>query len=161
MRNLGHPGERVDALAVVPVAVSGNEHFGFDLAKAVEHALHAEIGRAGRPDGTDAGGREHRHHGLRQIGEISRNAVARLHAGGAQRLRQARNTCIQLRVRQALFDLVLTPEDHRIRAVAPAQQILGEIEARIRKPLGARHSIAVHQHALTADRSLHARVLPQ
>ena len=47
-------------LAVVPVAVDGEEHARLDLAEAVEHALHAEIRRARRPDGAEARRAEHR-----------------------------------------------------------------------------------------------------
>ena len=36
-----------DLLAVVPVAVAGNEHLGFDLTEPVEYAVLAEIGRTG------------------------------------------------------------------------------------------------------------------
>jgi hypothetical protein len=55
-RQLGDDlGELVEheGLAAVVVAVAGDQHLGLDLAEAVEHALHAEVGRAGRPDGAE------------------------------------------------------------------------------------------------------------
>ena len=48
--DLRHLVEDRDRLAVVPVAVDGEEHARLDLAEAVEHALHAEVRRARRPD---------------------------------------------------------------------------------------------------------------
>ena len=40
-------------LAAVRVAVGGDEHLRLDLAEPIEHALHAEVRRAGRPDRAD------------------------------------------------------------------------------------------------------------
>jgi hypothetical protein len=45
----------VDRLAVVVVAIAGDEHLRLDLPDAVEYALHPEIGRARRPHCTDRG----------------------------------------------------------------------------------------------------------
>ncbi len=67
-------------LAVVPVAVRRDEDDRLDLAEAVEHALFAEVRRAGRPDGADRGGGEHAGDGLRHVGHHRRDAVALLHA---------------------------------------------------------------------------------
>ena len=44
-------GQRIEALAAIAIAVGGEQQLGRDLAEAVEHALHAEIRRAGGPDG--------------------------------------------------------------------------------------------------------------
>ena len=63
-------------LAAVAVAVDGEQHLRLDLAEAVEHALHAEIGRAGRPDRAEAGGREHRDDRLRHVRHEAGDAVA-------------------------------------------------------------------------------------
>ena len=45
-----HLVEDRNRLAVVPVAVDGEQHARLDLSEAVEHALHAEVRRARRPD---------------------------------------------------------------------------------------------------------------
>ena len=42
--DLGILLQAIDGLAVVPVAIDADQHPGFDLAEAVEHALHAEVG---------------------------------------------------------------------------------------------------------------------
>ena len=44
---LGDGREGVDALVGVEVAVGGEQHFGCDLAEAVQHTVHAEVRRAG------------------------------------------------------------------------------------------------------------------
>ena len=76
-------------LAVVPVAIDGKEHLGLDLPEAVEHALHAEIRRRGRPDSTQARGGERGDDCLGHVREVSGHAVSLLHARRAQTLRYA------------------------------------------------------------------------
>ena len=74
----------VEALAAVVVAVRGDQHFGFDLPEAVHGAIDAEIRRAGGPDGAQAGGRQHRYHCLRDVGEPAGHAIARPYAQGGE-----------------------------------------------------------------------------
>src|SRR5688572_10171872 len=50
LRNGRELRRHLDRLAVVPIAVAGEEQPRFDLAEAVEHAALAEIRRAGGPD---------------------------------------------------------------------------------------------------------------
>ncbi len=38
---------QLDPFAVVVITVAGEQHLGLDLAEAVEHALDAEVRRAG------------------------------------------------------------------------------------------------------------------
>ena len=66
----------VDRLTVVPVAVAGDQYLGFDLAEAIKHALNAEIRRGAGEDRADAGHRQHRDDGFRQIGQIDGDPVA-------------------------------------------------------------------------------------
>src|SRR5207302_6126641 len=48
---LTYRGEPAERLARVRVSLYGEEHLGLDLGEAVEHGVHAEVGRAARPDG--------------------------------------------------------------------------------------------------------------
>lgn len=72
-------GDRVGAvvyLAAVAVAVDGEEDDGFDLLEAVEDAAGAEVRGAGGPDAADGRGGEERHDRLRDVGEVTADAVA-------------------------------------------------------------------------------------
>ena len=73
-----HLGRDVVLLAVVPVAVAGDEEHRLDLAETVEHALDAEIGRTGRPDRAERGGGEHAGDRLGHVGQHRGDAVALL-----------------------------------------------------------------------------------
>ena len=53
--NRRHLLEGVQRLSVVVISVGGEQHLGGDLSKAVHHASHAEIRRAGREDSAKAG----------------------------------------------------------------------------------------------------------
>ena len=90
----GHAGEAdadlrhllgaVDGLGAVAVAVDDEQHGRLDLRKAVDHAARAELGRARRPDRADAGGRQERHDGLGDVGQVSGDPVALPHAQAEQ-----------------------------------------------------------------------------
>src|SRR6266853_882466 len=160
-RDLSHLLERVDFLSVVEVAVRREEHRGRDLTEAVEHALHPEIGGACREGRADARCGKHRRDRLGQVGQISGHPVSGLDAQRAQALRDSRDLLVDLAMREAALYLVFAPEHHRRGRVAPPQQVLGEVEPRLRIPARARHPLAVHEdpHALRAR--AHARELPQ
>ena len=83
--DVGHLVEDRQRLAVVPVAVDGEEHARLDLPEAVEHALHAEIRRARRPHGAQARRPEHRADRLGHVGDVRRDPVARRDAQRLQR----------------------------------------------------------------------------
>src|SRR6266581_3413499 len=159
--NVPHPVERAHDLAVVEIAVGGEEHGRPDLAETVEHALHAEIGRGRGQDRAQARDREHHRRRLGHIGKVGGDAVAGLHAQSAQRLRRARHEIVQLAVRQASLHAVLAPEHDRGGGIAPAQQILGEVEPRIWKPLRPGHPVAVQKRALPLAARAHAGESPQ
>ncbi len=140
-------------LAVVPVAVDGDEHARLDLAEAIEHALHAEVRRAGRPDRAKARRAQHRLHRLGHVGNVGGHPVARGHARGLQRGGHPRRRRHEFRVRHAAGELVLAAEDQRVAGVvgrAPGEQVLGEVQARVGKPSGARHPGRIDERALAA-----------
>ena len=68
--------KRIVSLAVIPVAISAEEHFGRDLAKAIQYALDAEVWRTGRPDGPYGCARQHRCNGLRHVRHEATNSIA-------------------------------------------------------------------------------------
>jgi hypothetical protein len=72
----GHLGGAVDGLGAVAVAVDRQQHDGLDLAQPVDHAAGAELGRARRPDGPEAGGGEERHDRLGDVGQVGGHPVA-------------------------------------------------------------------------------------
>ena len=84
-------------LAAVPIPVGGDQHLRLDLAEAVEHALHAEIGRAGRPDAADRCGRQRADH---RFGRIRHKAPRpdrpASNPANAFMLRQAADAVVQL-----------------------------------------------------------------
>ena len=159
-RDLAHARERVVRLAVVEVAVGREQELGFGLAETVEHAVAAEIGRAGRPDRADRDRRQREHRGLGHVRHEGGDAVARGQALGAHRLRHARHLGVQLGVAEAAAKAGLVPEHQGVGRVAPAQHVLGEIEPRLGKPFGAGHAIAVDEHALALVRGDDAAEIP-
>ncbi len=141
-------------LAVVPVAIDGEEHARLDLPEAVEHAAHAEIGRARRPHRAEAGAAQHRDDGLGHVGNVGGDTVARGDAVGLQRRRDAGGGgATSSALRNAARALVFAAEHERVgrtgRAIA-REQVLGEIEAGVRKPSRAGHFVAVDERALAA-----------
>jgi hypothetical protein len=107
-------GADVDPLAGIVVAVDGEQHLGLDLAEAVEHARDAEIGRAGGPDGTQAGRRQHADHGLGHVGQVAGDPVALAHALGGEAA-----------ARRALHGRGLVPFRGDERRHPPARRRLG------------------------------------
>ena len=140
-------------LAVVPVAVDGHQHARLDLAEPVEHAAHAEIGRAGRPDGAERRRAQHRDDRLGQVRNEGGDAVARCQAGGLQRRRHPRHQRAELCVADARAIAVLAAKDERLRRIVAAtrgEQVLGEIEAGVGKPARARHLVPIDERTFAA-----------
>ena len=66
----------VDRLAVVPIAVDGEEQLWLDLPETVEHAALAEVRRAGGEDRAERGGGEHDRDRFRHVRQHRGDAVA-------------------------------------------------------------------------------------
>ena len=161
LHDLAELAQHVDALAAVPVAVDRQQHRRLDLAEAVEHALHAEVRRARRPDGTDRRGGEQADDRFRHVRDDGRDAVAGLHALGAQRLREPRDGVVNIGEGQRAAHLVLAAEDHRGLVVAAAQQVLGVVEPRLGEPLRAGHAVTVDQRVFAARLGDDAAEVPE
>ena len=128
-------------LAVVAVAVHGEQHLGFDLAQAVQHDGRPHVGRAAGPDGADAGAGQKCDHRFGAVGHVAGHAVARPHAPAAQRGRQGGGGAFQLGPGNRLQRHILAARDHgRPIRRGMAEHMLGKIQPRPGKPLGARHA---------------------
>ncbi|MCY1356223.1 hypothetical protein D9M69_426670 [compost metagenome] len=139
-------GGEVEVLAGVAVAGAGDQHLRFDLAEAVDHALGAEVRRAARPGGAQAGGGEHADHRLPGIRHAGGDPVAGADADGAQALLQAGDVGGEFRVAEHLAAAVLADGDQRRMAVAAVQQVLGEAQGGAGEPARIRHRRAFLQH---------------
>ena len=141
-----HGGEGVERLAGVEIAVGGEEHLGRDLPEAVEHAVHAEVRRAGGPGRAEAGGRQHGDGGLRQVGQEARDPVALADSRGAQASRDARHFAPQLPMGDLPARAALVDEhDGGVIVVVP-QQVLGEVEPGVREEARAGHELRILEH---------------
>jgi hypothetical protein len=84
-----------------------------------------------------------------------------LDAGRAQRLREPRHFVVQLGVGHAAFYAVLAPEHDGGLGVAPAQQVFGEIQARLREPARAGHAVRVLERDVPLALGDYAAEVPQ
>ena len=159
--DLGELGADVDRLAVVAVAVDRDQHLGLDLAEAVEHALDAEIGRAGGPDRAERGRGQHRDDGLCGMRHDRGDPIARADALALQRRSELRHLTVQLAVAQLAPPPILGPGDDRGVVVAAPEQVLGVIQLGADEPLRAGHSVAALQHLAPRPACAHVRKAPQ
>ncbi len=80
----GNNGDRINALAVVEITVTCEQHFGFDLSETIDDAVDAEVRRTRRPGCTETGRRQHCDDGFGTIRQKGRDAIAWRYAGPAQ-----------------------------------------------------------------------------
>ncbi len=141
--DLLHHLRAVEVTPAVAVAVDREQHRRLDLREAVDHRARAEVRRAARPDGAEAGGREERRDRLGDVRHVRGDAVAAADAERAQPGLDARGQRAQLRPRHRLQRAQLGGVADRDRvAVAPAEDVLGIGERRPGEPLRARHRAA-------------------
>lgn len=136
-------------LAAVAVAVDGEQHDGFDLLEAVQDAAGAEVGGAGGPHGADGGRGQQGDDGLRDVGQVAADPVARADAERAEFGGEGADLAAQLGPghRARFVGLVDMEEGGLVRAVGGgAQGVLGVVEGGSGEPLGAGHR-AVAEHA--------------
>ena len=101
------------------------------------------------------------HDRLGHVGHVARRRGRRPHARGAHRLRQARDARRAARRATCARVSLSSPQNTMASvAVAPAQQVLREIEARVGEPLRAGHAVAVDEHARALVRGDHATEIP-
>ena len=109
---------RSTVAVAVAIAVDGEEHLRLDLAEAIDHAAHAELGRAARPDRAQRGRGQQRDERLRHVRQVRGHPVAAAHAealepgAGARDLRRAARPAVE---RQPLPSL-RARDDHDVRS---------------------------------------------
>ncbi len=157
---LGHPAQAVVDLAVVLVGGGDEQHLRLDLAEAVHHALHAEIGRAGGENRPDRGRRQHGNDRLGQVGQVGGHPVALFHAHLAQCRGHAGHFGVELGVADLAVHAVLVGEHQRGALVAVLEQVLGEIKPRLGEPTRARHGRPVLDGVVAAGLGDHVAELP-
>jgi hypothetical protein len=151
-RDLRGLGAAVEFPAAVAVPVGADQHLGADLAKPVEDAAPAEVGRAAGPDRSDAGRREHGDHRLRDVRQVGGNPVAGPDTHVAQPGGQDAHLAGEDRPGQPLQGDGFAGEQQRVPAGPLAlpgpgaplvpQDVLGVVEPGAREPLGAGHGAA-------------------
>src|SRR5690554_5909221 len=72
--------EGLDALSTVDIAIACEKEDGLNLAKAIEHAIHPEIRRARREDGSKPRGGEHDEDGFWEVRQIGGDSSSSPHA---------------------------------------------------------------------------------
>ncbi len=112
-RHFGNLAGHVDALSVIPVAVAGEEKLRLDLAETIEHTLHAEIWRTGRPDRADGRSGQHESNRLRHVGHHARYTIAGFNAFRQHELLQSRHQRVKIVPGQTALDLVLAAKKKR------------------------------------------------
>ena len=150
-----------DGLAGIIIAIAGDEDLRRDLAEAVEDAALAEVGRARRPDGAERGGGQKTHDRFRHVGNDSANPVAGFDACRGKGAIEARHRRVKLAPAHAALDPVLAAEHQCIPVIGFPQQVFGIVQFGVGKEAGARHLIAVDQHAIAAVFRLHIAEIPQ
>jgi hypothetical protein len=139
----------VDGLVAVAVAVDGHEQRRFDLLPAVDHTAYAEFGRARREDGAEAGGGEHQHVRLGNVGRVGRHPVAAADAVRQQPRANIADLLTKLGRGQGDRRTGLAVGEHdRLVVGQPghAQDVLGVVDGRAGEPLRPRHPGAPGQH---------------
>ena len=160
LRDRREPPDRVVPPAAVEVAVGAEQHLGRDLSEAVHHPLHPEVRGGGGPDRADARRRQHGDDCFRHVGQVAGDAIALRDPGRPERLREHRHRVMQLAKAQRAPDPVLAAEEDGGCIVAAAQEVLREVEPRIREPLRTRHPVPIDEDRPVAPLADHLPVLP-
>ncbi len=150
-------GGAVVALAVVVVAVDGDEHLGLDLLEPVDDARHAEVRRAGRPDRAERGRGQAGDQGLRDVGQVGGHPVAPAHTEPDQPFPDAGDLLAQLGPGQLLPAAVLGDE-HQRGALRTAQRVFRVIDRAAGEPGDVRH--LARQHGPVTPVADHVEVVP-
>ncbi len=144
----GHGLHTVEVAAVVAVPVDREQHLRLDLGEAVHHAPRPEVGRATRPDGSQACAREEGGEGLRDVRHVGDDAVAALDPEAAQAGRDPCRRAAELAPGHLGLVAQLRGVHHRDPVVRlPAEDVLGVAQLRPLEPARARHR-AIGEHAL-------------
>src|SRR5215211_6907912 len=160
-RNGSSLGRNVDNLAVVKIAIAGNQDLGLDLAEAIENSALAEVGRAGRPDGTDGIHGKESGDCVGMIGNDGAHTVARSRARRSQQRGDGRNFRLQLTPAQGETKPVLaTKNDCRLVAIRMLKEILRIVEPSLGKEARVPHVTGFSEECLAASFGQYAEIVP-
>jgi hypothetical protein len=140
--NLGDLRGDLEFAPTINVTVARDQHLRFDLPQAIQDAGRAEIRRARRPDGADRRGGEHRDDGLGDVRQDGRDAIARAHAGGREKGAKRRNVGAQLGPTHAPARAIFNPRNDCVPLAFAREQVLGEVEPRLREKARFDHRAA-------------------
>ena len=131
----------VDVLLAVPVAGDGQDDLRLELPEAVEHAAHAELGWARRPDRAETCAREEADERLRDVREVGDYPVSGADAQPLQAGAGAGDLPAEVAERQlARWPRLRVGDDGAcVEVLVAADHVLGEVQARAGEPLGPRH----------------------
>ena len=156
MVDLGH---LIDVFSSVLIAGTDDQQFGRNLAETVDDAIHAELGRRGRPDRAEAGAGKHGHQCLPGIGHHGSHTVACDDACGLERRLQPRYMGGQLGVGERLAVAILAYGNNGRAVVATAQQVFGEVQGGVGEPLRFGHLWPFTQHLARRGVPAHVEIV--
>ena len=146
--------------AAVAVAVHGEQDSRLDLREPVDDALHAEVGRAARPDGAEARAGVERDDRLDDVGEVRDDPVAGPDARGAERRRGPPCRLFELSPGRLAewTELRGVPDGDRV-GLPVAIRVRRVVEPCPREPARPRHRARVDDAAVGLRRA-HAEEVP-
>ena len=151
----------LEALAAVTIAVDAEHQLRRELRESIEHTACAEIRTAARPDRADAGGREHRDHGIGRVRQAADDPVTLDDSQPAQRSREPPHACGELVPGQAGRRLPLAQIDQHLgTGPCAGQYVLRVIESGSGEPFRAGHG-APAQRARRRHARADVEVLPE
>ena len=147
-------------LAVVGVAVDGEEHSGFDLRETVDHGGATEVGRARRPHRADAGAGQEGDQRFGDVGHVGHDAVAFTDAEPRESCGDGGDRIVQLGPTHLAQRPRLRGEEQG-RLVRPhvPEGVRGVVELGPGEPLGAGHG-ARAEYLTVRRRRLDVEVVP-
>ena len=152
LSNLSERRHPIEGLAAVGIAVGGQQEHGVDLAEAVHHPRHAEVGGGGTEHRADGGGGDHQHHRLGPVGHPGRHPVAGAHPVSPQGGRRRSDLGAQPVPGQVPGVPVLAPVENRRRVTGrppPVQQVPGHAQPAVGKETGVDHRVARREDPLS------------
>ena len=151
----------VEDLALIGIAVGGEEDLGMQLGKPVCCGIGADVRGAGAPGSAHCHRGQHGHDGFGNVGHIACHQVAFSHADLAQLGCQAGHLGIQFPAADDTAVVGLISEnDGGSVSIVPFQQVFRVIEPGSREPLGAGHFVAILQNTGIGFGGDHMEILP-
>ncbi len=158
--DLGHDLSTVVLPPAVAVPVHGEQQLRFDLREAVDDAADAELGRAARPDGSQAGGGQEGDQRLRDVREEGGHPIAPADSEVPEPGGGGLDLLVELPIGQPAPGSGLVAGDHGRVIVPAAQGLFGVVQLRTWEPAGAGHG-PITEHLGVRAVGEHPEVVPQ